>query len=31
MVLTVDKGVAMLVMDRKEFMDKVEGLFAQLT
>ena len=30
MVLTVDKGVAMLVMDRTEYMDKVEGLLAQL-
>ena len=29
MVLTVDKGVAMVVMDRKEYMDKVEGLLAQ--
>ena len=30
MVLTVDKGVAMVVMDRKEYVDKVEGLLAQL-
>ena len=30
MVLTTDKGVAMVVMDRKEYMDKVEGLLAQL-
>ena len=30
MVLTVDKGVAMVVMDRKEYIDKVEGLLAQL-
>ena len=29
MVLTVDKGVAMVVMDRKEYMDKVKGLLAQ--
>ena len=30
MVLTVDKGVAMVVMDRKEYVEKVEGLWAQL-
>ena len=30
MVLTVDKGVAMVVMDKKEYMDTVEGLLAQL-
>ena len=30
MVLTVDKGVAMVVRDRKEYMEKVEGLLAQL-
>ena len=30
MVLTVDKGVAMVVMDRKEYVEKVEGLLAQL-
>ena len=30
MVLTADKGVAMVVMDRKEYMDKVEGLLTQL-
>ena len=30
MVLTTDKRVAMMVMDRKEYLDKVEGLFAQL-
>ena len=30
MVLTADKGVAMVVMDKKEYMDKVEGLSAQL-
>ena len=29
MVLTVDKGVGVVVMDRKEYMDKVEGLLAQ--
>ena len=29
MVLTADKGLAMVVMDRKEYMDKVEGLLAQ--
>ena len=28
MVLTVDMGVAMVVMDRKEYQDKVEGLLA---
>ena len=27
MVLMADKGVAMVVMDRKEYQDKVEGLF----
>ena len=31
MVLTVDKGVAMVVMDRKEYMEKVERLLVQLT
>ena len=30
MVLTANKGMAMVVMDRKEFMDKVEGLLVQL-
>ena len=30
MVLRADKGVAMVVRDRKEYMDKVEGLLAQL-
>ena len=31
MVLTADKGVAMVVMDKeREYMDKVEGLLAQL-
>ena len=30
MVLTTDKGVAMVVLDRKEYMDKVEGLLTQL-
>ena len=31
MVLTVDKGVAVVViMDRKEYVEKVEGLLAQL-
>ena len=29
MVLTAEKGLAMVVMDRKEYMDKVEGLLAQ--
>ena len=29
MVLTADKGVAMVVMDRKDYLDKVEGLLAQ--
>ena len=29
MVLTADKGVATVVMDRKEYMHKVEGLLAQ--
>ena len=29
MVLTSDKGVAMVIMDRKEYMHKVEGLLAQ--
>ena len=28
MVLTVDKGMALVVMDRKEYQDKVEGLLA---
>ena len=31
MVLTEDKGVAMVVMDRKEYIDKVEGLLVQPT
>ena len=30
MALTVDKGVAMEVMDRKEYLDKVEGLLAPM-
>ena len=30
MVLKLDKGVAMVVMDRKKYLDKVEGLLAQL-
>ena len=30
MVLTADKGVAMVVMGRKEYMEKVEGLLVQL-
>ena len=30
MVLTSDKGVAMVVMDGKEYVEKVEGLLAQL-
>ena len=30
MVLTADKGVATAVMDKKEYMEKVEGLVAQL-
>ena len=30
MVLTADKGEAMVVMDRKEYIDKVEGVLAQL-
>ena len=29
MVLTADMGVAMVVMDRNEYMEKVEGLLAQ--
>ena len=29
LVLSGNKGVAMVVMDRKEHMDKVEGLLAQ--
>ena len=29
-VLTVDKCIAMVVMDRKEYLDTVEGLLAQL-
>ena len=28
MVLMVEKGVAIVVMDRKEYQDKVEGLLA---
>ena len=28
MVLTVDKGVALVVMDRKDYQDKIEGLLA---
>ena len=31
MVLTADKGVAMVVMDREEYMDKSEGLLTQQT
>ena len=31
MVLTADKGVALMVMDRKEYQDKVEGLLATTT
>ena len=30
MVLTAEKAVVMVVMDRKEYMKKVEGLLAQL-
>ena len=30
MVLTTDEGVAMVVMDRKKYKEKVEGLLAQL-
>ena len=30
MVLTADKGVAMVVMDRKDYMEKEESLLAQL-
>ena len=30
MVLTADKGVAMVVVDRKEYMDRVEGFLPQL-
>ena len=30
MVLTADEGVAMVVMDRKEYIEKVEALLAQL-
>ena len=30
MVLTADKGVVMVVMDNKEYMEKVEGFLAQL-
>ena len=30
MVLTANKGLAMVVMDRKEYIDKVEGLLTQL-
>ena len=30
MVLTADKGVALVVMDRKEYQEKVEGLLAKL-
>ena len=29
MVLTADKGVAMVIMDRKEYMEKMEGLLEQ--
>ena len=29
MVLTADKGVTMVVMDRKDYMEKVEGLLVQ--
>ena len=28
MVLTADKGVALVVMDRKDYQDKIEGLLA---
>ena len=31
LVLTVDKGVAMVVMDRKDYQEKVEGLLASTT
>ena len=30
MVLTADKGVALVVMDRKDYQDKIEGLLATL-
>ena len=30
MVLTADKGLVMVVMDRKDYMEKVEGLLVQL-
>ena len=30
MVLMSDKGMAMVVIDRKEYMDKVNGLLTQL-
>ena len=30
MVLTADKGVALVVMDRKEYQEKIEGLLATL-
>ena len=29
-MLTVDEGVALVAMDRKEYLDKVEGLLTQL-
>ena len=29
-ILTADKGVAMVVLDKKDYVDKVEGLLAQL-
>ena len=29
-MLTVDKGVAIVVMDREEYMEEVEGLLVQL-
>ena len=29
MVITADKGVAMVVMDRKEYVEKLKGLLAQ--
>ena len=30
MVLTADKGVALVVMDKKDYQDKIEGLLATL-
>ena len=29
MVLTTDRGIAMVVMDRKEYVEKVEGLLVR--